>query len=147
MAPAAVSRCAPSTFRSAAVSRTEAPGDVVVAPGHPMSDAVRIANDELRAGRAAAAGGNPGRARVCARRAVGIFLQAIAATIPEEVGSNAMANLRWLQSTTSIPMAERDAAIRLAVGARAEAAGGTVSADPLADAALIINYFLRRASV
>lgn len=129
------------------MTRAGASDDVVVASGHPMSEAVRVANDELRAGRSAAAGGNLGRVRVCARRAVGMFLQAIAGTIPEEVGTNAMANLRWLQSTTSIPAPERDAATRLAVGARAEASGGTVSEDPLADAALIINYFLRRASV
>ena len=122
-------------------------GTIVVSHDHPLVDAVRLANDEMRMGATAAAGGNLGRVRVCARRAVGMFLQAIADRVDEEVGANAMANLRWLEATESVPPELRAAAVRLSVGARAELAGGTVSQDPLADAALIINYFVRDASV
>src|SRR5688500_15003981 len=107
--------------------------DIEVAPDHPMSLAVRLANTELRMGKDAAAGGNLGRVRVCARRAVGAFMQAIAPSVADDVGNNAMANLKWLQSAASLPDQQREAALRLAGGSRTEMQGGVISHDPLAD--------------
>src|SRR4051812_29391742 len=104
-----------------------------IAQSHPMFDAVCLANRELETGRSAAAEGNLGRVRVCARRAVGAFLQSIAPTLNADVGTNAMANLRWLQSSPGIRDEQRLAAERLAGGARTEKSGGIISADPLAD--------------
>jgi hypothetical protein len=117
-----------------------------VSSSHPHYEAVQMANLELRGAIEAAAGGNSGRVRVCARRGVGAYLQSIAPSLGDDVGSNAMANLRYLQSAERLPQEQRDAAGRLSQGARAELAGGAVSADPLADAAAIINYFVRQAS-
>lgn len=122
------------------------PGTIESPSDHPHLDAIALANVELRSGEEAAAEGNLGRSRVCARRAVGMYLQAIGQTLPGEVGDNVMANLRYLQNAEHIPDDQRGAAARLAAGARAERAGGDISEDPLADAAAIINYFVRQAS-
>src|SRR5687768_2903501 len=110
----------------------ERSGPITVGDDHAMRDAVALANDELQMGYAAAAEGNLGRARVCARRAVGTFLQSIAACLDGDVGTHAMANLRWLQECGAIPPEQREAAARLLIGARAELAGEVVSLDPLA---------------
>jgi hypothetical protein len=123
----------------------ESPRLLPVTPDHPHFEGLRQAEVELRDGSIAAAGGNSGRARVCARRAVGAFLQAIAGTLVGDVGTNAMANLRYVQSA-DLPEIQRETAIRLAGGARSALSGGPVSEDPLADAAAIINYFVRQAS-
>lgn len=122
------------------------PGLIESPADHPHADAIALANIELRSGIEAAAEGNLGRARVCARRAVGSFLQAIARTLPGDVGTHAMANLRYVQEAGHLPGEQRDAADRLARGPRAQPAEGMISEDPLADATLIINYFLRQAS-
>jgi hypothetical protein len=119
---------------------------ITLPPGHPHADAIERANIEIQGGVDAAAGGNLGRARVCARRAVGAYLQAIGSSLPGEVGANAMANLRYLQEAEHLPPDQRQAAERLAGGARSQMAGGAISEDPLADAAVIINYFVRQAS-
>ena len=109
----------------------------------PFAEGVRLAEEEMRGGATAAAEGNLGRARVCARRAVGAFLQTVAGELTGDVGTNAMANLRWLDAEAGLPEPEHVAAVRLAGGPRLAMAGGEISTDPLADAALIIEYFLR----
>jgi hypothetical protein len=119
---------------------------IALPPDHPHYAAVELASVELLGGLSAAAGGNSGRARVCARRAVGAYLRAIAPSLDGDVGSNAMAALRYVQESAGLPEEPRSAALRLTGGARSELAGGPVSSDPLADAALIINYFVRQAS-
>lgn len=118
-----------------------------IADDHPMREAVGLANQEFRMGFEAAAGGNLGRVRVCARRAVAAFVQQIAPMLREQAGTNAMANLRWVEDSEALPSEQRRAAGRLSGGARAERAGSAISHDPLADAALIINYFVGSASV
>ncbi|MBC8145563.1 MAG: hypothetical protein H7X80_08245, partial [bacterium] len=104
-----------------------ASAEIDVANDHPMRDAVLRANEEFMMGRNAAAGGNLGRVRVCARRAVGIFLQTIAPTIPDDVGTNVIANLRWVQDAARLPIEHREAAARLAGGSRKEMSGGIIS--------------------
>jgi hypothetical protein len=115
-------------------------------PDHPHARAIALADVEIRSGIDAAAEGNLGRARVCARRAVGAYLQTIAPSLAGDVGTNAMANLRYLQTAESLPLEHRRAAERLSGGARSERSGQAISEDPLADAAGIINYFVRQAS-
>jgi hypothetical protein len=90
--------------------------------------------------------GNEGQGRVCGRRAVGIFIQTIASTLPDDYGSHAMANLRGIESNSSLPDEIRAAAGRLLGGARSIARGEIYSTDPLADAVRIINYFVAVAS-
>ena len=113
---------------------------------HPCAGALRLASGEMEMGRGAIARGNEGQGRVCGRRAVGIFIQTIAPILPIEYGPHAMANLRTIESNTSLPHEIRAAAGRLLGGARSIARGESYSPDPLADAALIINHFVAAAS-
>lgn len=116
-----------------------------VPPAHRYAEALRLAGKELSTGRAAAANGNEGQARVCGRRAVGVFVQGIASAAGIDYGSHAMANLREIQQDPDLPDEIRDAAARLNGGARSIRAGEPYSADPLGDAACIINYFVAKA--
>jgi hypothetical protein len=113
---------------------------------HPYAEAIALANREMEFGHAAIRDANEGRARVCGRRAVGAFVQAIAPRLGTDFGSHAMANLRTIAGDISFPNEMRLAAERLLGGARSIIAGDAYSTDPLADALLIINYFLSRAS-
>jgi hypothetical protein len=113
-------------------------------PDHPYADVLRLADAELATGRRALADGNEGMARVCGRRAVGTFIQAIAGHLPASYGTHAMANLRGIAADPSIPGEIRAAADRLLGGARSILSGSTYSTDPLGDAAGIINYFLEQ---
>lgn len=115
---------------------------ISIPDSHPYAAALAAARAELDAGIAAEQESNDGRARVCGRRAVGAFLQAIAPSIGAEPGAHAMANLRWLAGNPDLPAAVRDAAERLLGGARSIAGGGIHSANPVGDAALIINFFV-----
>lgn len=90
----------------------------------------------------ALADGNQGRARVCARRAVGAFVQNLAPLLPFDYGTHAMANLRALATNDALPDEIRDAAARLLGGARSIAASEVYSTDPLGDALRIIASFL-----
>ena len=119
---------------------------ISVPPSHPYSAAVRLANVELSTAAEALDAGNHGKARVCARRAVGFFIQAIAPTLASDTGAHSMANLRWLHEDPALPEELRNAARRLLAGARDIAHGATHSIDPVADATFVINYFLVRAS-
>ncbi|HVZ38208.1 MAG TPA: hypothetical protein VHI13_02950 [Candidatus Kapabacteria bacterium] len=116
-------------------------------PAHPFAQAVLFARDEIAMGQAARAEGNDGRVRVCARRAVGIFLQTIAPHLPADPGTHAMANLRMVAESEWLPAAVRDAAARLLGGARSIAAGTPWSTDPLGDAVTIINHYVRSVDI
>lgn len=116
-----------------------------VPPSHPAAEALRLAREELAMGSTAAAGGNEGRARVCGRRAVAVFILTLSATplsgsIPP-YGTHALSILRGISSDIALPDEIRDAAARLLGGVRSIARGEAFSADPGADAALVINYF------
>lgn len=84
---------------------------------------------ELDRARAALIAGNHGMVRVCARRAVGAA-----------AGENAMAVLRRISGTITIPHHVRLRATMLQQGLRAQLQGGAVSDDPIADAELLIDY-------
>ncbi|OJX57057.1 MAG: hypothetical protein BGO89_11140 [Candidatus Kapaibacterium thiocyanatum] len=90
------------------------------------SDPVLLELDRARAARIA---GNHGMVRVCARRAVGAA-----------AGENAMAVLRRISGTITIPHHVRLRATMLQQGLRAQLQGGSVSDDPIADAELLIDY-------
>lgn len=117
-----------------------------ISPTHPYAQAVASANAELATGARAAAEGNQGKVRVCARRAVGIFLQTIGPAAGGDYGPHAMANLRGIHDDASLPVSLRAAAERLLGGSRSILAGDVYSSDPIADAALIIEHFIRVAA-
>lgn len=110
--------------------------------GHPFSNAVAAARLELEAARRAALDGNDGKARVCSRRAVAAFMQGVAEHLPFDAGTHAPANLRAVMNHMALPQPIRDAAERLNGGARSILAGEAYSADPVADALLVIHHFL-----
>lgn len=116
-----------------------------VSPSHPYAGALELAEGELRMGREALADGNAGKARVCGRRAVGIFIQTIASTLPSFYGPHAMANLRGIEGDSGLPDEIREAATRLLGGIRSIEANESYSTHPLADAVLIINHFIAAA--
>lgn len=115
---------------------------IFVSPGHPLAGAVALANRELDGAMAAVHEGNDGRARVCARRAVGEFLRGLATVIGADVGPHALANLRYVQNDQSLPPSIRAAAERLLGGARSILVGDVYSSDPVGDARLVIEHYL-----
>lgn len=115
---------------------------IIVPPDHPLAAAVVEANGELAILQESIATGNDGRARVCARRAVGAILRAVSSD-PSTRASHSLATLRTVEDNPTLPPEPRDAARRLQMGPRD---GAGMSADPLADALTIINYFLQQAS-
>lgn len=114
---------------------------IEVSPAHPCAEALRQAGGELAIARAAVISGNEGQARVCGRRAVGVFIQAIAPLLDRDYGKHAMANIREIRDNMALPDEIRAAATRLNGGARSMMAGEIYSIDPLADAVMIINHF------
>jgi hypothetical protein len=113
-----------------------------VPPSHPAAEALRLAAEELTMGAAAIADGNEGRARVCGRRAVAVFVLARSAPAGTGYGTHALSILRGISSDPGLPDEIRAAATRLLGGARSIAQGEPFSTHPLADAAQIINYFV-----
>lgn len=107
----------------------------------PLATALANAETELRDAAAAMQIGNMGRARVSARRAVGAFLQGIAALLETDPGTHAMANLRWVSSHPGLPDEIRAAAARLLAGPREIANGEAASGNPVGDARRVIEYF------
>ena len=118
-----------------------------LSPHELRAEALRLAEAELATGRAALADRNEGMARVCGRRAVGIFIQTIAPYLPISYGTHAMANLRGIAGDNSLPPEIRAAADRLLGGARSILSGTPYSTDPLGDAARIIGYFGERPAI
>ena len=118
--------------------------DLPLPAAHPYNEALELAQAEFRMGEEAVASGNVGRVRVCGRRAVGTFIQAIAPLAGLDYGTHAMANLRAIQEDVVLPDEIRTAATRLLGGARTIVNNGVYSANPLDDARLIIRHFLSK---
>ena len=84
--------------------------------------------------------GNAGKARVCARRAVALAVEAwLARSTDAFRRGDAMEHLRRIQQQKAFPMAVRQAAERLttAVTKRHEA---PFTSDPIGDARLIVGH-------
>ncbi len=94
---------------------------------------------ELATAEAALQAGNPGKARVCARRAVGLATEAWLEHHDRPWLGDAMEYLRQIQNDASFPAAVREAAERLTtpVPKQDEAPFTT---DPIGDARLIIAH-------
>jgi len=95
---------------------------------------------ELAAAQAALQTGNDGKARVCARRAVGLATEAWLEHHPDrQWRGDAMEYLRQIQQDQAFPVSVREAAERLTtpVPKQHEAPFTT---DPIADARLIIVH-------
>jgi|AFSR01.1.fsa_nt_gi HEPN domain-containing protein len=99
---------------------------------------------ELETARAALREGNEGKARVCARRAVGWFVQALAQVSAYRYGSHIGENLRRISQDEQLPEEVRAAAARLQGGARAQLSGELYSLYPLRDAGIILRYFAQQ---
>lgn len=94
-----------------------------------------------RAGQAAAAG-NAGMARVCARRAAGVAIRFWLQQHPRSMwGVDAMNQLRNVQLDQSVPQAVRTAAKRLTSRMNPEF-GPSHKEDPVEDSRTIIQFFL-----
>jgi hypothetical protein len=102
------------------------------------------AGPELAGADAAWAGGNAGRARVCARRAAGMALKGWLATNPRDAyGTSFMHHLNALADDAAIPVAIREAAARLAARPKPPegfAAPPPEPLTPMADARLILDW-------
>jgi len=84
--------------------------------------------------------GNQGKARVCARRAVGLADDVWLAkhSVPP-IRGDALAHLRRIQQDSSLPSHVREAAERLFT-AVTQKASAPFSTDPIGDARIIIGY-------
>ena len=104
-------------------------------------EAVRLIGGELAA--AEKSPGNPGRVRVCARRAAGHAI-AFRETQPDGryYGGSALARLQGAAADDALPAGVRNAAGRL-VAHIDPAPTSPRGADLLEDAAVVIEYFLR----
>lgn len=96
--------------------------------------------NELVNAHIAVAEGNDGKARVCARRAVQIVVQAkYGAALGVDFSS--MSALQFIQQTPEFPETIRQSATRLQGGLRAKIEGNVFSENPIDDAEIIIRYF------
>lgn len=84
---------------------------------------------------------NHGKARVCARRAVGAWMMAHHSAYAERYGNDAMKLIRGLSVDAEQSATVQNAAERLAGGLRAELQGGMVSQNPQEDVDVIIAEF------
>ena len=101
---------------------------------------VTMINRELAAAEFAWTQGNEGKARVCARRAVALAVEAwLARSTDAFRPCDAMEHLRRIQQHMAFPSAVRQAAERLttAVTRRHEA---PFTSDPIGDARLIVGH-------
>jgi hypothetical protein len=106
-------------------------------------ETLQLVEQEFALARQAAAAGNAGMVRVCARRATGA---AIAFWLQTNARpgwrSDAMSRLRHLEADSSLPDHVREAAMRLTAKVT-EQFTPRFSNDPVEDSALIIRYLLR----
>ncbi|MCE3224175.1 MAG: hypothetical protein K0S58_2355 [Nitrospira sp.] len=95
---------------------------------------------ELHAAELAWAGGNEGKARVCARRAVALAVASWWARVGKAAWpGDVMEQLRRIQQHAAFPVAVREAAERLSTAVtKRHTAPFTV--DPLTDARLIVGH-------
>jgi len=98
---------------------------------------------ELAAARTAAREGNDGKARVCSRRAAGTAIEWYVAVYPGAVkGTDALNRLKNLAEDPTFPKDVREAAQKLLTRIT-DRFQYPFSTDPVADAALITDYFIR----
>ena len=98
---------------------------------------------ELRAAREAAVERNEGKVRVCSRRAAGAAIAGYLAHHPgNDWGSDALRQLQHLSDEASFPKEIRDAAARLTTRIT-DKFQYPFSTDPVADARLIADHFIR----
>jgi hypothetical protein len=95
---------------------------------------------ELAIGREARRIGNKGKARVCARRAAGLAIGFWLRDRPGW-GTDAISKLRHLHDEASVPLAVREAALRLTTRV-AEDFSLPFTHDPLEDARCIVSALL-----
>ncbi len=99
-----------------------------------------LIEQELAAAETARQDGNDGKARVCARRAVGRATEAWIAQLPSPPWhGDAMAHLRHIQQDAAFPFPVRQAAERLSTPVTRQGAA-PFTTDPIADARLIIAH-------
>lgn len=100
---------------------------------------------ELALSRDALREDNDGRARACARRAVGYVLSAYNVTFPDHAipGHSAVEKLRTLACTTTFPDAIRNAATRLTTNVNRRLSV-EFTLNPVLDAGLLIDFFTER---
>jgi hypothetical protein len=104
-----------------------------------MTQAALI-EQELAAAEAARQDSNDGKARVCARRAVALAIEAWLAHLPiPRWHGDAMAHLRQIQQDASFPLPIRQAAERLSTPVTRQHTA-PFTTDPIADARLIIAH-------
>jgi hypothetical protein len=104
---------------------------------------IELIEKEFSAARAAHAGGNEGRARVCARRAAGAAITWFhAAGHRTGWGTDAMRQLEHLRDDEEFPAGVREAAGRLTAKITAHFTY-PFPTDPIADAALIVRHLRR----
>ena len=97
---------------------------------------------EFSAAAKAAAEGNSGKVRVCARRAAGAAVRWYLTRRPDgQWGSDAVAQLQYLAKNASFPVEIRDAADRLTARISPEFQYPSMS-DPVADARTITQHFI-----
>ena len=95
---------------------------------------------ELAAAQAALQAGNEGKARVCARRAVGLAAEAWLERHADRLWrGDAMEYLRQIQQEASFPSPVREAAERLSTSVPKQHEA-PFTADPIGDAKLIIAH-------
>jgi HEPN domain-containing protein len=100
---------------------------------------------ELASARAALRGGNQGKARVSARRAAGLAIELFLQEPPPRTwGLDAMARLRQAAEEPSFPADVREAATRLTTKI-SDRFTYPFTTDPVADAAIIVDFLLKRA--
>ncbi|MBU6432180.1 MAG: hypothetical protein KJS98_02550 [Nitrospirae bacterium] len=99
-----------------------------------------LIEQELAAAEAARQDRNDGKARVCARRAVGLAVEAWFAQLPiPRRRGDAMAHLRQIQQDGTFPLPIRQAAERLSTPVTRQHAA-PFTTNPVADARLIIAH-------
>lgn len=96
---------------------------------------------ELARGRAAAADGNDGKARVCARRAVGVAFRKSRYSSQGALAQSTTQILKAISGSDAFDSEVRGAAARLSAGV-AESEGASVSKQPVEDALAIIDALL-----
>ena len=86
--------------------------------------------------------GNEGKARVCARRAVGLADEVwLAKQSNRPFRGDALAHLRRIQQDLSLPLSIREAAVRLST-AVTQKDSAPFATDPIGDARIIIAYLI-----
>jgi len=103
-------------------------------------DSTDLINQELSVAEEALKIGNEGKARVCARRAVGLADDVWLAKLSEQpFRGDALAHLRRIQQDSSLPSHVREAADRLCTPVT-QKNSAPFSTDPIGDARIIIGY-------